>query len=818
LPTGSGKTLIGLLIGEWRRRRFGERVVYLCPTNQLVHQVAEQARQKYGMRVAAFTGKKKDYDNAAKGEYLSGDVLAITSYSALFNSDPFFDDPNIIVLDDAHAAEGYIASTWSLRVERDRADHAPLFKALVNALSPALTPSDLQKLTMEAEDRWDASWVEKVPTPAIDERFDELVAVLSAHAGDSDLRYPWEFVHDHLHACHWYLGAREILIRPLTPPTNTHLPFAGAKQRIYMSATLGEGGELERITGRPGILRLPAPKGWDKQGIGRRFFMLPERSLRRTCSYELVAELTKLAKRALFLVPNGRTARDIVEWAKKRLGALVFEAKAIERSKSDFVNAEFAVAVVANRYDGIDFPEDECRLEIVEGLPRATNLQERFFVNRMGAGVLLNDRILTRVVQAFGRCTRDATDYAAVVILGEEMMGYLLRKEHRSFLHPELQAELEFGIEQSKETTRAEFLENAQLFLSRDNAWNEAESDIIDRRSTLVQEVLPGTAQLRSAVDYELEYQYALWQGDFTEALAACRRVLGELSAPELRGYRALWNYLAGSTAWLAYREGEAGLEQVARDYFRSAMAAASGIRWLVGLSKVAGVAEGTTTIANSRTLALIERLETRLEELGMAHDHRYAGEEALILKQLASDDPTKFEAGQEHLGRLLGFDAGNVESTGAPDPWWIVDDSLCIVFEDHSAAKPESSLGVTKARQVATHPNWVRDHLPVRPDAEIVPVLVTPVQVADRDALPHLKEVSLWKLSDFRDWATKALSMVRDLRRSYPGPADIAWRAQAIEAYDAFGLSADKLIQWLREHPADQELAAQATAPEETV
>ncbi len=29
LPTGSGKTLVGLLIAEWRRRKYGEKVVYL---------------------------------------------------------------------------------------------------------------------------------------------------------------------------------------------------------------------------------------------------------------------------------------------------------------------------------------------------------------------------------------------------------------------------------------------------------------------------------------------------------------------------------------------------------------------------------------------------------------------------------------------------------------------------------------------------------------------------------------------------------------------------------------------------------------------
>ena len=49
LPTGSGKTLVGIVLGEWRRRKYNERILYLCPTNQLVHQVAKQAREVYGI-------------------------------------------------------------------------------------------------------------------------------------------------------------------------------------------------------------------------------------------------------------------------------------------------------------------------------------------------------------------------------------------------------------------------------------------------------------------------------------------------------------------------------------------------------------------------------------------------------------------------------------------------------------------------------------------------------------------------------------------------------------------------------------------------
>ena len=49
LPTCSGKTLDGFLIAEWRRRKYRERAVYLCPTRQLVQQVVEQVQERYGL-------------------------------------------------------------------------------------------------------------------------------------------------------------------------------------------------------------------------------------------------------------------------------------------------------------------------------------------------------------------------------------------------------------------------------------------------------------------------------------------------------------------------------------------------------------------------------------------------------------------------------------------------------------------------------------------------------------------------------------------------------------------------------------------------
>lgn len=802
LPTGSGKTLVGLLIGEWRRRRFEERILYLCPTNQLVYQVANEAKTKYGMHVNTFTGSKKNYDETAKSEYENAEAIAVTSYSGIFNTAPYFADPQIILLDDAHAAENYVASYWSVRVERSNKKHLPLYTALTSILKSIIPFSDYSKMQGSWKSSWDKSWVDKIPTVLFQDLIPDLINVFDAHVESLDLRFPWSLLRDHLSACQLYIGSQEILLRPLIPPTNTHPPFAEAKQRVYMSATLGEGGDLERLTGRRQIERLAIPVGWDKQGIGRRFFLFP--SLRQEDLTELNLALMKKAGRTLVLIPEERSAQEIRNLVQDKLEFKTFNANDIESSKAPFVTSPQAVAVIANRYDGIDFPGDECRLLIAQGLPRATNLQERFMVDKLGAIVLLNDRILTRVVQAIGRCTRSPNDYSAVIIAGEELLKYLMKKDRSKFLHPELQSEIFFGIEQSRQATKDNFVNYFDLFLAHSDDWNDAEEDIISNRSSMVQERLPGIDNLRQAAPHEVEYQYCLWHGDFTGALEQCRRILAVLTDPELRGYRALWHYLAGSTAHLGFRNGVESLHSAAKPYFIEASRSARGIAWLNKLSQSQQIDDSQET-SDTRTFTVIERMESMLESLGTLHDRRFAEREKLILDGILSENSTQFERAHVELGRLLGYDAGNKESVGAPDPWWMVDETLCFIFEDHSEAQVASSLDVTKARQAGSHPNWVEENLGVKANAEIIPVLITPVTKADFDALPHLKRVCYWNLEDFRQWAKTALSVIRALRSSFAEPGDLTWRAQAIESYENHKLAPRSLMESLRQNPASQ-------------
>jgi hypothetical protein len=791
LPTGSGKTLVGLLVGEWRRRRHRQKAAYFCPTVQLANQVVSQARD-YGIRAVALTGKRRDFPQLESSEYLNAEVLAVTTYAALFNVNSFFDGAETMVFDDAHAAENYVASHWSLVVRR--ADHAATFGALAGFVKPLMDEADHARLAGTGDAAWDRSWVEEVPAPLLAGRVAELVALLDEHARyHDDLGFRWSVLRDHVRACHLYVSAGTMLLRPLVPPTETHRPFFSAQQRVYMSATLGSGGELERLWGRPSIRRLKIPEGWDKQGIGRRLFFFPERALDEDVSKKLVVDMIGTAPRALVLVPDNQAEADYCKAIAEKLTYRVFTAGDIEASKAAFVSTDKAVTVAANRYDGIDLREDECRLLVVDGLPQARNLQERFLINRMGSGAILQERVLTRVTQAVGRCTRSATDYAAVVVLGDDLNNYLARGENRRQLPPELQAEIEFGFQQAKDPDPASHLDNLRIFLEHGDPWNAVDQEIVDLRNSLTQEPLPAADQIAKAVEHEVKFQLRMWQGNYGAALDEARAVLANLGGPVLAGYRAYWNYLAGTAAWLA-SDGDDPVANVAREHFDRAASASAGVRWFGKLRKLGltGAAEpDADEVARARFASVVDGLEVRLQALGRATTRKFDAEERYIRENLAKNDADSFEPAHERLGKLLGWEAARAPGVdAAPDPWWAAGGTLCIVFEDHTNAVPDpgAGLGANKVRQAASHPNWIRENTRFK-HAEIVAVAVTPRTFLTVGAVPHTAEVCYWNMDEFRRWAGEAIAVVRELWATFPGPGDMAWRADAMTAYRRAGL-----------------------------
>ncbi len=217
-------------------------------------------------------------------------------------------------------------------------------------------------------------------------------------------------------------------------------------------------------------------------------------------------------------------------------------------------------------------------------------------------------------------------------------------------------------------------------------------------------------------------------------------------------------------------------------------------MKWLAGLGTEKAESSRGHPV-EPRLIAIVERLETVFESMGTVHDRKYDAEESAILGLLLQNSDGKaFERGHKRLGDFLGYLAGNSSEEAAPDPWWIADDSLCLVFEDHAEGKPETVFSVTKARQAALHPQWLRNKFPDLADTEIIPVLITPCTRTTEGAIPFLKEVRCWPLDEFRSWAKSALQALRDLRRDFPGAGNLFWRTDAVEKLKMARIAPDVL------------------------
>ena len=737
LPTGAGKTLVGGLIAEFRRRSEDARVAYLCPTNQLAAQTHAQL-MSYGLAPVLLTGRSDEWNRLDENRFMSGQAIAVSNYSHVFNSNPGLSECQYLVLDDAHAADGYVASPWRMELPRTCVAYQDVLSALRDAIDPLVHA----RLTADSPDGQYFSDVYLASPEGVREASAHLEALLdsasTSGALPTDARFTLRTLRGHIDRCLVYLSYATIQIRPLVPPTATHDAFERAQQRVYMSATLGAGGELERAFGRQRIRRIPAPRGWDKQGTGRRFFVVPE--LTRDLSDdgagldEWVAGQISSAKRAIVLTPDKRTA-DRFKANRVAAGTRVFEARDIETDLAPFLHQSNAALVLTNRYDGVDLSGDACRLVIIDSLPAKGDLQERFLQSSLGALEVLQERVRARITQGAGRASRHARDYSVVILLGSELIKFVNRRETLGALYPEVRAELEFGLDQSMSATVGDLQARIDTFLKQDDHWRDAEVDISDAREVYERVDPLGTTQLAQAAPHEVAAWVAAWSGNWTEALAQAKLAIDALQggrAPQR--YAALWNYLAA--AWASRLHASNGGQEhhsASQTYFSIAQRAGRGTRWLNHLESPADRTLRSATVELDPLDALACDAITRL-----INDGRWSRglEERLrvIRTGLLAADAEPFEQSLVTLGELLGADSiGDGDGDANPDATWVFHEVMWICWEAKSEARTDTEVSVDTARQASGHLAVAADRRSESAPPDSFTVLVTPQRTAHR-------------------------------------------------------------------------------------
>ncbi|MES2979735.1 MAG: DEAD/DEAH box helicase family protein [Pseudomonadota bacterium] len=694
LHTGQGKTLVGLLMLQARLNEGKGPVVYLCPNNFLIEQTVEQAKQ-FGVATCVA-------DPELPEVFANSERILVTSVQKLFNGLTKFGlhrrsiPLGTMLMDDAHACADAIRESCQLKIPNSDATYAAL-RALF------ATELEAQGVGTYAEilnGKRDA--LLPVPYWAWHDRESDVAAILASAVERSSVKFAWPLLKNMLKNCQCVVSGTAIEIEPYIAPLEAFGSYWNCPHRIFMSATVTDDAFL--IKG----LQLPPkaimePLVYDKERwSGEKMVLLP--SL-------IDVSLDRSSLVARFAPPDSRRKAGLVALATSFSSTADWESYKAKVAKPtsvwDDVNLLKSgryenTLVLVNRYDGVDLPDDACRVLVFDGKPYSECLTDLYQeACRPDSNATLMRAVRT-VEQGMGRSVRGEKDYCVIVVLGEDLIRLLRDRTSRSFLSSQMSTQIEIGLEiaemaksEIKEGTKAvdAFNRLIRQCLDRDEGWKAFYAEQMDQ-------VTPNGSN-RSVLELyasELEAEQLFTRGEFRQA---GERMQGLLDSSDLEPDDVGWSLQ--TMARYNYPGNRAEFQRLqlaAHNKNRMLLRPPQGMT----VAKLQGVSQGR-----------VERIADWISQ----YDNYGQLDVSLsdILGRLAFGVRSeRFEKALHELCSALGFvgERPDKEWKEGPDNLWALDATNFIVWE----AKTEVDLNraeISKyeADQMNSSAAWFEKHYP---------------------------------------------------------------------------------------------------------
>lgn len=701
LSTGSGKTVLGLVYAEMIRRRYkGDPVVYLCPTTQLVDQVVSSG-QAIGVSVSTFPQRGLPYDA------LSGDSVLACTYDKLFTANSVFESrsirPSAIIMDDVHAGAERVRKYFTVQVPAD------VFPALRKLLSPLCQRTDAA--TWAGIEQDDPTCTYEVPYWVWSQVSGEVARLLDAKKGEPPLLFVWGNIARYIELARCCISGAGAEIALHVPPIEDVPAYAGAKHRLFMSASIKDiSGLISALGCDSGAYARLIEPGED-EGAGERM-ILPTSLINAESKKEEIATACALLAKQTNVVILTSSAAQAKTWVDA--GAALAQGKEVDAALEKLRTSSGNYLVFAQRFDGVDLPDDACRILVIDGVPSGDRIIDQVDAYRQKDSPEYEVRTVNKFEQALGRAVRSSADYAAVLLIGPDIAAFIGRKSVASLLEDRTRLQVELGRElatkagQGGKPIAAIIGEMASALLARNEGWKEAHRGRVrmqgkqPRANTLTPYEAAALA-MREAWNMAKAKNF---QGAVTRLREAANAPLHNVQKAEILYWTATYlNQFDAAQASDAYKAVFAANtkfprpEQVADRKFARLTDQAVAVCQVFSPYESANAA-----------LARVDEVKSMLSFGSTAET---------------------VERGLLELGELLGATSSRPEKeTGrGPDVLWLFDDcGLCIEAKSEKVAPIHKS----DAAQLALSLRWCQEQLASGTPTPL-PVFATNVTAADR-------------------------------------------------------------------------------------
>lgn len=692
LHTGQGKTLIGLLMLQAQLNNGKGPALYLCPDNFLIDQTCEQAKQ-FGITTCRA-------DTELPDDFLNSDKILVTSVQKLFNGLTKFGlgrksiSVGALLMDDAHACADTIREACRIRIPSDE----PAYDALQTLFADDLEQQGLGTYADICNDKRDA--LLPVPYWAWIGREAEVARILSAHADRKSIKFAWPLLKNILGHCQCVLSGAAIEIEPYIPPLADFGSYADASHRIFMSATVTDDAFLIKgLQLKPETILNPltyAKESWS----GEKMVLMPS-LIHEELSRELIVKNygTPKPKRRHGVVALAPSFARIKDW--ETYGAIVANKETVAAAIQGLRKEMYENAVVlVNRYDGIDLPDDTCRILIFDGKPFSESLIDLYEEMCRPDSVATLMRTVRTVEQGMGRSVRGEKDYSVVIIVGSDITRLVRDRDSRKFLSPQMATQIEIGLEIAEMARQeidagaapsAAFNDLVRQCLGRDEDWKAFYVEQMAK-------VKPAGANERILRAYaaELEAEQAYRNGDYGTAVEALQNLLDRKMAD------------SEDKGWY--------LQEMARYHYRSnrpesqrlQIAAHTANRLLLRPSD--GVTVAKLTLVSQGRMERIANWARQFENYAQLD----VALSDILGRLVFGTKADKFEQALDEVSRALGFagERPDKEWKEGPDNLWALDDTQYILWECKSEVEiNRSEINKREAEQMNRSSSWFEKH-----------------------------------------------------------------------------------------------------------
>lgn len=421
MNTGSGKTTVALLILKSCLNENNGHAVYVVPDNYLVEQVIKEAKD-LGIEVAC---------SEADLNFIRGDAILVINIQKLFNGKSVFgmrttgNNVNLdyVLIDDVHACVDDVRSQFRIKISRD----TELWKEIFELYKDDLRLQN-EKVFLDIYDGDPYSGNIGVPFWRVSDTKSNLLKILQAHKNDKEIMFNFPLIGEILSYCNCTFTYKGIEIEPYAIPIHKISAFCNAERRIFMSATLCDDSQLVSTFDIDGETSAITPK--QANDIGDRMILFPQAYSPNLPDDDIKNKIVQYSKmyNIIVIVPSEYRAKYWNDVTKNIFAAINIKdgIKLIKKSNN-------GLYIFINKYDGIDLPDNACRIIVIDGLPDARTAVEQLNENYLqGSDNAIRTKV-QKIEQGMGRGIRSNNDYCGVIIMGAQLIQILYSPKSSSF-------------------------------------------------------------------------------------------------------------------------------------------------------------------------------------------------------------------------------------------------------------------------------------------------------------------------------------------------------------------------------------------------